>query len=121
MTLSKDARQENRELALTILPGELGSRACGTVFFTINKPPFSGILPTTWKVLVDTGLVCPIHPFIYSLTGRGWLEGMRITDQITDNLRGDAGRIMSSLKRHVHGRHEPAYVSFFSTAVPGDE
>jgi hypothetical protein len=115
MTLSKDARQENRELALTILLGELGSRACESAFFTINEPPFSQILSTTWKLLTDAGLVRSIHPFIYSLTGRGWLEGIRITDQITDSLRADVGRIMSSLKRHVDGRHEPAYVSFFST------
>lgn len=120
MTLSKNDRTGNAELALKLMMGELGEDALDHEF-DITVPPYSDrIYPTSWKALEDSALISVLdvinRPF-RELTGRGWLQALRVTGQIDNSeLKARAGRVMKALKDSLASRNENAYVSVASIA-----
>ena len=84
MTFSKSDRTANAELALKLMLDESGD---GILYhdFDITVPPYCDqIYPTTWKALEDSVLISVrdvINRPFRALTGRGWLEALRVTGQ----------------------------------------
>jgi hypothetical protein len=75
MTISKQERLENRDLALQLMMAELGDRAIDTVDFDVTQSPFfERIRYTTWEILEEEGAVKTLdaigHTHRY-LTGLG--------------------------------------------------
>jgi hypothetical protein len=75
MSISNAERNEDIREALRRALEFIGETAILT-WFNAAEPAFADILPTTWKHLVDAGMVIP-HPISggalpYQITGRGW-------------------------------------------------
>jgi hypothetical protein len=110
MSLSKNKRTENIELALRHMMGELGDNAINELFLEIDKPPYENIYPTTWQHLEDRYLIerrDTMGAIYCRLTGYGWLEGLRITGTLESlEMKERVGQVMAELKTHVDGRQE---------------
>lgn len=123
MTLSTTLRNGNKALALKLMIEELGEDPLYHEF-DITVPPYSDqIYPTTWKSLKDSYLVSTaelINSPFRSLTGAGWLEGLRMTGQVNKELQAKAGRVMRALKDCLQGRKESAYAPVSSIAIAAD-
>jgi len=114
MTLSKAERLADADLALRLMIEELGERAFfRRVLSPTDRPPYEGILPTTWQDLEDRFL---IERFMsagrirrYELTGSGWLRGLELTGAL-DATKEKAGTVMGAIKKQVEGRRDRAVV-----------
>ena len=124
MSLSKQERLENLDLAITLMMSELGEQDVCSVYFDIDGNSSKNIFPTTWQQLENDGYI-ERHDTLTSngcrLTGSGWLEGLKLTGKLGDpELTVQIGRIMAALKTSIDGRNAPAFVSPESIAEQAD-
>ena len=112
MTHSNEKRLQNCKDALEIMLRVLGDDAVGETVFNPEDKEFENIIPTTWTELCDDKWVekteAPRH---YRLTGIGWLQALRITDQFREKEFGERlSGTFASMKSYVKDRKEPAVV-----------
>jgi hypothetical protein len=114
MSLSRNERSENIELALKLMMEELGEHGINEWSFEIDKSPYENIYPTTWQYLEDQYFIERRNRMgsrRCGLTGYGWLEGLRITGTLeTPGIKKKVGKVMAELKRSVEGRQDEALV-----------
>jgi hypothetical protein len=88
---------------------EVGDRRLTHVYFTVNDPEVKDTFQTTWRELMDDGLVDDQHSVMgqarYRLTPAGWLRGLLLAGDVdTAALRDRCARLAQALKRVVKGR-----------------
>ena len=47
----------------------------------------------------------------------GWLEAMRISGQVTNDLRITVGKVMAALKRRIEGRRDESIAQFIDVVT----
>ena len=110
MSLSNRDREDNIVVALRLLMQDLGEPYEWQVH-DAGPEKFSDVHHTTWDELVERGLVKRTFGR-YSLTGDGWIEGLKVTGLFDDlNFRKKAGQLSEALKARVkkNGRREWGY------------
>jgi hypothetical protein len=117
MTLSKDARWKNLDDALLVLMDKVQGQTFLAVFVD-ERSLDSRILPTTWIELKNRYLVRQAMSWYYTLSGSGWIEGLKLLNQLdTPEMKSKAGKLCAALKDRVKGRQyeQIAHVSEIAT------
>ena len=113
MSLSKENRTENIELALILIFKALGSQSIR--MFPINRsdPRYSDVFPTTWLELIQRGHVSDskMRPF-YVLTATGWTACLELNGILEHSkFKEVLGVLCANLKNALDGRHQQAIAS----------
>jgi hypothetical protein len=115
MTLSRDDRIADMKRALGMLLEAIGTRPIAGLYFKIDVPPLSEINRTTWIDLYEKGYVSPLLSHTtrsYGLTGAGYLKALAVTGiTAQEDFKSQLGRLAATLKQHVKGRHQSAFLS----------
>jgi hypothetical protein len=111
MTLSRNSRLENMDLALVTMNNLLGERPMLAKYFSPEQAEFVAVYETTWKELEDRRLVHGSHTLSsgssYRLTGLGWLRAISSTGEIeTAEFKARLGCLSAALKALVKGRRQ---------------
>lgn len=116
MTLSKQDREKNNEIALRLIYRDLGDEPINMKVFLSNDPEYAQIDRTTWEDLVRGGYVELVAATeggrIYRLTSKGWLLCLGLTgvSQLAD-FKARLGLIIATMKRYVKDRSDPQFIS----------
>jgi hypothetical protein len=108
MTLSREERLENIDLAMRRLMELLEDHFIEDINFRRPSEDFDGIYETTWAELDSRYWIRPISStlesnFYFRLTGYGWIEGLKRTNRIEAILDILPG-LCAAAKEHVKGR-----------------
>lgn len=108
MSLSDARRIEAKAAVLAALAELLGDRAIFETHFKIAHEAFKDIPVTTWRELLDEGLVESKNTLgeqRVSLTPYGWLRGIELSGRIENaETRDRCVRLIRGLKKVVKGR-----------------
>jgi len=110
MSISDDQRREDKRRTLCLILQQLGDRHVFEFGVEPTDSGFTGVLQTTWRELLDDGLVDDKmssmgHP-AFRLTPAGWLRAMTISGAVDlPDVRDRCTRLAKSLKAVVKGRH----------------
>jgi hypothetical protein len=111
MTLSRDARGQNVVDALCKMSEDVGEQAVWRVDISIESDRYKDIYATTWKWLLDQGLIKWLAFNTYQLTYEGWLKGIQLRHHDESPVfRAKMSSLASTLKNQVKGRREEAYL-----------
>lgn len=109
MTLSREERLKNIDLAIRTLIGELGEGSIIGNAFRRPGPEYADILETTWDDMQELGWIQTETRFggnvAFWMTGAGWIEGMKRTGQM-DTIRAMLPRLSIAAKNRIKGRQE---------------
>lgn len=109
MSLSKQQRQENLELALKQFASNIGSCPIGAYIIVPNDGHYQGIFETTWLDLQRHGYLRPYPKFSgrLLLTGLGLRHGLELCGMHQNKqLQEMLGKISKCLKGFVKGRKQ---------------
>jgi hypothetical protein len=112
MTLAPDERAENCREALKLMLERVGDEPVDEIFF--GPKDLEGVLTTSLDDLHSRNFIEEISPGgEFSLTGRGWTAALLVTGANSEKtLEERIGKLFSTMKGLVKGRHEPAVVRF---------
>lgn len=124
MSISDGQRREDKKRTLRLMVETLGDKWFRGKYFQPSDPGFTTVLQTTWRELLDDGLLddsaSAFNSPHFRLTARGWLRGLTYTDAIDSrDLRDRCTRLVRALKSIVKGRnsHYDEFVSVAELAV----
>lgn len=111
MTLSREGRLNNIDLALRRIMELLGDGSTNLIFFKVPSDDFSDIYATTWADLENKYWIrengsTPRYT-IYRLTGWGWIEGLKRTAQLESAFEKLVS-LRKAAKARVKGREDDA-------------
>jgi hypothetical protein len=123
MTIGRREREENQQLAFSLMMKALSDQAIDTTLFDSGAPPFAeSILRTTWEELVRGEYVSSVRAGLYRLTPKGWLAALELSGAAkSDAYRERLGRVLAAMKSHVKGRHESKVVDLRTLAAESNE
>ena len=109
MSHSDDARRTNKKQALIAMVRVIGEHRFTHVYFSADDDEVKDTFQTTWRELMDDGLVDDTRSVMgqarYRLTSAGWLRGLLLAGDVdTPVLRERCVRLAQALKRVVKGR-----------------
>lgn len=112
VSMSGSERSANKKMALTTLVELLGDRRLSSVAFPPEHPRLKDVVPTTWRELLDDGLIDDswrTHDgTAYRLTPAGWLRGLAVSGAVQSaSTRSRCQKLATALKRVVKGRSSP--------------
>jgi hypothetical protein len=106
MSLSNKEREGNIVLAIRLMMQDLGEPYEWQEHDAATEK-FADVHRTTWDELVERGLVKASTFDRYSLTGDGWIAGLKVIGQFDDpNFREKAGKLCRALKARVKDGRE---------------
>jgi|GEM_PF-5299190 len=111
MTRSREDRVANLALALKLVAEEVGENALYRIDIDINSERYRQIYRTTWKEMLDRGLVEYFFIDTYHLTTVGWRKGvqlLKLNEEAT--FRQKMSRLAATLKDQVKERREEQYL-----------
>jgi hypothetical protein len=109
MSLSNKEREENIVLALGLMMRGLGEPYEWQEHYATAEK-FADVYRTTWDDLVERRLVKASTFDRYSLTGDGWIAGLKVVGLFDDlNFREKAGKLSKALKARVKNGREWGY------------
>jgi hypothetical protein len=123
MTIGRREREQNQQLAFSLMVNALGDRAIDTTLFDAETPPFAeSVLRTTWEDMVRGGHVSKVRDAQYRLTPKGWLAALELSGAAaSDAYRERLGRVFAAMKSHVKGRHDSRVVDLRALAEESNE
>ncbi len=123
MTIGRREREENQQLAFSLMLTALGDQAIDTSLFDAETPPFAkSVLRTTWEDLVHREYVNNVRGTEYRLTPKGWLAALELSGTAkSDAFRERLGRVLAAMKSHVKGRQESKVVDLRTLAAESNE
>ncbi len=110
MPINEDRRAADLKSALTLMVEAQGDEPLHGVMFSPSQSRFQGLASTTWRELLDDGLIedrgeKPGPTF--RLTARGWLAGLKCSGALErPDIRERAIRMRRDLKARVKGRQD---------------
>ena len=78
MTISRDDRMEDLKDTLKRMVEDVGEQAVWRVDINVESDRYKHVKNTTWKELLDRGLVKWLCPGYYQLTVGGWRAGVQL-------------------------------------------
>ena len=123
MTIGRREREENQQVAFSLMMKALGNQAIDTTLFDSEAPPFGeSILRTTWEELVRGEHVSNVRSTQYRLTPRGWLAALEVSGAAQSAVyRERLGRVLAAMKAHVKGRRDSKVVDLATLATESKE
>jgi len=101
MSESDKKRWDNMDLALRLMMQDLGE-PYEWQEHDAKTPKFAAVYPTTWDELAERGRVKAWSYDRYSLTGPGWIEGLKVTGKFEErDFKRKAGQLQAALKARV--------------------
>jgi len=117
MTISRNDRMEDLKDALKRMTEDVGEQAVWRVDIGVESERYKHVKNTTWKELLDRGLVKWFCPGYYQLTVGGWRAGVQLLGwDKGSELQGKLSKLAALLKDQVKGRHEEAYIDLYHAA-----
>ena|ERR1017187_48970 len=117
MTISQNDRMEDLKDALKRMAEDVGEQAVWRVDIGVESERYQHVKNTTWKELLDRGLVKWHCPGYYQLTVAGWRAGVQLLGwDKGPELNGKLSKLSALLKDKVKGRHEEAYIDLYHAA-----
>ncbi|MGC9972554.1 MAG: hypothetical protein ABSE56_18380 [Bryobacteraceae bacterium] len=111
MTKSREDRVANLALALKLMTEDAGENALYRIDININAERYRQIYATTWKELLDRGLVEYFFIDTYHLTTLGWRNGVQLMKLHEEPaFRQKMSKLAAILKDQVTGRREERYL-----------
>jgi hypothetical protein len=109
MSVSDDQRREDKRRTLCTILQQLGDRHFSAYGVEPTDPEFADVLQTTWRELMDDGLLDDKHSSmghpVFRLTSHGWLRAMALSGQLDSvEVRDRCRRLARALKSVVKGR-----------------
>jgi hypothetical protein len=109
MSVSDDARREDKKRTLVTMFREVGDNRAWQVHFEAGEPSVVQTLQTTWRELLDERLIddkpSSMGQVRYRLTYYGWLRALIVSGEVdTPEVRERCARLAQALKRVVKGR-----------------
>src|ERR1700690_214276 len=108
MTVSKQERGDDIDLALRLFVEAVGDLAFDAITIASTAQPFKAIMQTTWSEMQRRGWVHKvdiINSTGYWIIGPGWREAVFATGLADDaNFKASLGRLAAALKDSVKGR-----------------
>jgi hypothetical protein len=110
MPIDPQRRMSDLTQALTLMLEAQGDEALNGISFSSSESKFAGLAHTTWRELVDAGLIedrgeKPGPTF--RLTPHGWLTGLEVSGALDrQDIRDRAIAMRRALKAKVKGRRE---------------
>jgi len=106
MTISLQRRQQDANSLLRMMYNAVElDQHYDAIFFKTDDRRFAAIAPTTWRELLSAGFIkaVDVRRSTYRLTGRGWIEGMKVADQ-TRLVRTRSSKLVAAVKKRVDRR-----------------
>jgi hypothetical protein len=116
LSLSREERLENVELALSLIYQNLGAYAIREFVIDPHSSVFDRVHNTTWLELTDRfGFLTTFHTRWYKLTGAGWLYWIN-RNEIADGseFKARLGVLCSYLKGMLDGREQSKMTDIFA-------
>jgi len=111
MTISRNDRIADLADALKRMTEDVGEQAVWRVDISTESERYNHINNTTWKELLDRGLVKWFCPGFCQLTTAGWRKGVQLLGwDRGPMLQGKLSKLAATLKDQVKGRHDEAYL-----------
>lgn len=109
MSVSDADRRQDRERTLCAMLAVLGDRYLVEVAVEPSDTGFEDVLTTTWRELLDDGLIddkfSTLGGAAFRLTAAGWLRAMLLSGTVdTPECRDRCARLARALKAVVKGR-----------------
>jgi hypothetical protein len=109
MSKSDDERREDKRRTLMLMLSELGDQHIWQGRAVPSQPPFSDVLQTTWRELMDDGLIedklSTMGQSVFRLTPHGWIRAVTISGQVDASaMRESCTKLVRALKAVVKGR-----------------
>jgi hypothetical protein len=110
MSKSDDERRENKRAALCLMAEQLGDRHLSDYSVSQADSSFANVFPTTWRELLDDGLIddkmSTFGGAAFRLTAHGWIRALMLSGEIDAlELRTRSTRLAQALKAVVKGRN----------------
>lgn len=120
VSLSKEERLRNIELALKLMLRDLGQNGIDGCLFELRSEVFKDVESTTWRQLQEMFLIERMDTMgnpACRLTGAGWRVALDMVWEDNKQVLQDAlSKLAAALKDAVKGREEDAFVSLHSVA-----
>jgi hypothetical protein len=110
MSVSDADRRQDKQRTLCLMLALLGDRSVSEVAAEPSDDAFEGVLYTTWRELLDDGLIDDkLSAFgkpAFRLTSAGWLRAMLVSGAVDSaDCRDRCVRLARALKAIVKGRN----------------
>jgi hypothetical protein len=127
MSKSDAERRENKRAALCLMAEQLGDRPIWDYRASEADPLFRYVFPTTWRELLDDGLIddkrSTMGGAVFRLTAHGWIRALTISGAVDlPDTRARCTRLAQALKAVVKGRksHYDEFTSIDAIATSAD-
>jgi hypothetical protein len=109
MSHSDEARRSDKRRTLIAMLREIGDHRVTHVHFTGTDPEVKDTFQTTWRELLDDGLIDDSNSVMgqarYRITAAGWLRALMWSGDVDGSaVRERCTRLAQALKRVVKGR-----------------
>jgi hypothetical protein len=123
MSVSDVERRQDKHRTLCLIREQLGDRYVWQYGVEPTDPGFTDVLPTTWRELLDDGLIddklSSMNRSVFRLTTYGWLRALTLSNEVdSPESRERCTRLARALKAVVKGRssHYDAFISIAALA-----
>jgi hypothetical protein len=127
MSISDEQRRDDKRRILSLIREQLGDRFVWQYGVEPTDPGFTDTLQTTWRELLDDGLLddklSTMGRPVFRLTASGWLRAVTISEEIdSPDTRDRCRRLAQALKAAVKGRgsHYDEFVSIEAIAASAE-
>ncbi|MGA2274436.1 MAG: hypothetical protein ABSH00_12845 [Bryobacteraceae bacterium] len=111
MTKSREDRVANLLLALKLMTEDVGENALYRTDIAVDSERYRQVYGTTWKELLDRGLIEYFCLDTYHLTPTGWGKGVQLLKLNEDATFGQKmSKVAATLKDQVKGRRDEQYL-----------
>src|ERR1035441_4488420 len=111
MTLSRQRRIREMTDTVRMMSEDVGEDAIWKVDIDAKSDRYKHVHVTTWKQLLDDGLIKFRFFDTYNLTDYGWRKGIDIRELHNQSeFRGKMARLAAVLKDEVKGRRKERYL-----------
>lgn len=117
MTLSREARLQEMRDTLRMVSEDVGDAAVWKIDIEAKSDRYKHVHETTWKHLLDQGLIKFRFFDSYNLTAYGWRKGLEVRRLDKDrSFQAKLGRLSKVLKDEVKGRKAEGYLDVSQVA-----
>ena len=121
MSKSDEARRENKRAALCLMAERVGDAPLWDYRVAESDQSFAHVFPTTWRELLDEGLIddkmSTLGCAYFRLTPHGWIRALTVSNAVDAlDFRERCTRLARALKAVVKGR-QSHYDEFTSVDV----
>ncbi|MCG3776280.1 MAG: hypothetical protein JW395_3133 [Nitrospira sp.] len=127
VSISDDERRGQKRAVLLRMLRDLGDHDVRDMYVSVGELDYADILPTTWRELLDDGLIddgaSTMGAARFQLTTHGWIRALILSKMVDEPaFRDRCARLVGVMKAVVKGRgsHHDAFAHVQELASAGD-